>query len=254
MKTLTVSSFGYSPMKGTQHMHRRSGHLLNSFLQEDRRLCLIDITSRKVIRTVQHPELMAIEVFLDIEKASACIVFPGKKGREVKLVPQETAIGDFWGRSVTLGILDTPVNQLFSDLLRQEVSLALVEPGAILFGAPFSLIGSATIEELASQLNYPSLVHEAARFRSTFLIKTERPFEEEKWEGESFILRNERGFLPANLQNQIITVGQPIGRCAVVDSNPATGTRDLKLLKHLAKTRLLTSAGEPRLGMYAKAG
>lgn len=251
MHSLTVARFGYSPMKGAQHISRLAGNLKDGFLQEDRRLCLVDVGRRQVVRTVQHPELMAIEVFLTGGLDSACIVFPDKKRREVNLTPKQTIVCEFWGRSVELGLLHTPVNELFSRYLGRDVSLALVPPGGIFFGAPFSLLGSATVEELARQLNYPQLVQETARFRSTFLIKTERPFEEEEWEGESFILTGGKGTIPTTLQSLHITVGQPIGRCAVIDSNPFTGARDLKLLKHLAQTRPATPTGEPRLGMYA---
>lgn len=252
MHSLTVAQFGYSPMKGAQHTSRLAGNLKDGFLQEDRRLCLVDVERQRVIRTVQHPELMAIEVFLAEDLASACIVFLDKKGREVNLTPKQTIVCEFWGRSVELGLLETPVNQLFSRYLGRDVSLALAPPGGIFFGAPFSLLGSATVEELARQLNYPQLVQETARFRPTFLIKTERPFEEEEWEGKPFTLTSAWGTMPETLQGQNITVGQPIGRCAVVDSNPFTGARDLKLLKHLAQTRPATPTGEPRLGMYAQ--
>lgn len=251
MRSLTVASFGYSPMKGTRYAARLEAQVKKGFLQEDRRLCLVDVERRRVIRTVQHPELMAIEVFLTGDLASACIVFPDKKGREVNLTPKQTIVCEFWGRSVELGLLGTPVNQFFSRYLGRDVSLALASPGAILFGAPFSLLGSATVEELARQLNYPHLVQETARFRSTFLIKTERPFEEEEWEGKPFTLTSGWGTMPETLQGLHITVGAHIGRCAVVDSNPSTGARDLKLLKHLAQTRPATQTGEPRLGMYA---
>lgn len=236
-------------MKGTQHAARLAGNLKGTHLLEDRRLCLVDVAKQQVLRTVQHPQLMALKVFLDECLTTATIVFPDHKSREVLLTPAASLVCDYWGRNVELGLLDSSVNADFSRYLGKEVTLALAPAGSIIFGAPFSLLGTATLNELARQLDAPQLVKQDARFRSTFFLETERAFEEEKWSGQ--IIRLEGEAFP--LHTLEIRVGEPIGRCAVVDSNPISGVRDLKILKHLAHTRPKNTAGEPYLGMYAYA-
>src|SRR5699024_11334619 len=88
------------------------------------------------------------------------------------------------------------------------------------YGAPATMIATASLADLADRAARPELIAEAARFRATFVIDTDRPFAEEAWQGREIIL-GETG-----LGEIRVRVGAPVPRCAVVDLDPVTGQRN----------------------------
>ncbi len=251
MQTLTVSSFGFAPVKGIRHLPQQHAILTPDGAAGDRRFCVVDVDARRVLRTVQHPQLMAVQAHFTPEKEDLRLTFPGEQSRAHHLARGGSITCDYWGRSVKLYLLETTANRAFSDYLGKPVNLAESCPRGIMYGKAFSLIGTATLEELGRALEHP-LLEEHARFRSTFLIKTERPFQEDEWVGQEFSLVPETPQVPEHLADVVVRAGEGIGRCAVIDANPLTGVRDLKILKHLAGFRPRNTANEPLLGAYAE--
>ncbi|MDO4916512.1 MAG: MOSC domain-containing protein [Rothia sp. (in: high G+C Gram-positive bacteria)] len=252
MNTLTVESFGFAPIKGTRYQPQDDARLIPAGAVGDRQFCLVDVKAQKVLRTVAHPELMAVQCSISaVKKECLSIIFPGKKPTEITVSSAETLECDFWGRRVNLSLLNTEANALFSEYLRKPVVLAVAPTGGIIYGRALSLLGTATVEYLAERLQRPTLAHEHARFRSNLLIKTERPFQEDDWRNQEFKLECENTAW-TSLNNTQITVREPIGRCAVINSNPRTGILDSKLFQELAKFRPRNERGEPVAGMYAE--
>lgn len=252
MNTLTVESFGFAPVKGTQHQPQDAARLTPAGAVGDRHFCLVDVKAQKVLRTVAHPELMAVQCSISpVKKDCLNVRFPGGNPIEMVLSLAGTLECDFWGRRVNLTLLATEANALFSEYLRKPVVLAVAPTGGIIYGRALSLIGTATVEYLAERLQRPTLGHEHARFRSNLLIKTERPFEEDNWCNQEFKLECENTAW-ISLNNTQVIVREPIGRCAVINSNPRTGVLDSKLFQELAKFRPRNERGEPVAGMYAE--
>lgn len=175
-------------MKGTRHLARAQGNLDNGYVAEDRRICLVDVANQRVLRTVQHSLLMAVEAELDLSAKKLHVTFPQGLVKTVELNVSGALTCDYWGRPAELELVESPVNKIFSDYLGKDVSLALAPAGAVIYAAPFTLLGTATLDDLAQGLGHLELLDEVARFRATFLVETTVPFEEEGWEGTTVAL------------------------------------------------------------------
>jgi len=136
-----------------------------------------------------------------------------------------------------LTLTEGPHAALVSRFLGADVRLAAVPRGGVVFGDPVTLVGTATLRDLAERLGRPV---EAARFRATLLVETDEPYVEDTWLGA------EIGVGAARLR-----VGVRVPRCAVIDHDPDTGAKDLRLLRALVGSRPTNAAAEPVLGVYA---
>lgn len=233
---LVVRSAGFAPVKGMRHRPVPRLELDERGAVGDRAWCLVDVDARRVLRTVQHPTLMAVVATLD--EGSLSLTLPdGSSADGVPEASGETVTCDYWGRSVGLTLTDGPHASLMSHFLGTDVRLAAAPRGGVVFGDPVTLVGTATLDDLTERLGRPVA---AARFRATLVVETDEPHVEDTWLGA------EVGVGGARLR-----VGVPVPRCAVVDHDPDTGVKDLRLLKALVGSRPTNVAGEPVLGVYA---
>ena len=233
---LVVRSAGFAPVKGMRHRPVPRLDLDERGAVGDRAWCLVDVGARRVLRTVQHPSLMG--VVASVDGRSLALTLPD--GSSVDAVPEvsgETVTFDYWGRSVPLALTDGPHAALVSRFLGTDVRLAAAPRGGVVFGDPVTLVGTATLDDLTERLGRPV---EAARFRATLVVEADEPYVEDTWLG------TEVGVGGARLR-----VGVPVPRCVVIDHDPDTGAKDLRLLKGLVGSRPTNTAGEPVLGVYA---
>lgn len=237
---MRVIAAGYTPVKGTRHLTYDEITLEATGPVGDRRYCLVDVEARRVVRTVQHPELMAVLARrvgdrLDVTLPSGASV------SETPRASGTTYTCDYWGRDVPLELLDGPHADLFSEHLRRAVRLAAAPPGGVVFAAPVTLVGTASLRDLAARAGHPKLPEEAARFRATLVVETEEPYAADAWLGREITAGGAR-----------LRVGPGVGRCALIDADPETGTRGSRLLRTLAGYRPRNTAGEPLLAVYAE--
>ena len=233
---LVVRSAGFAPVKGMRHRPVPRLELDERGAVGDRAWCLVDVGARRVLRTVQHPSLMG--VVASVGDGSLALTLPD--GSSVDGEPEasgETVACDYWGRSVPLTLTEGPHAALVSRFLGTDVRLAGAPRGGVVFGDPVTLVGTATLRDLAERLGRPVA---AARFRATLVVETDEPYVEDTWLG------TEIGVGGARLR-----VGVPVPRCAVIDHDPDTGEKDLRLLKALVGSRPTNAVGEPVLGVYA---
>ncbi len=230
---LLVRATGLSSIKGTQHLSLRSVDLDAAGPVGDRAWCLVDVGARRVLRTVQHPSLMSVAARTD----GSALELTLPNGDAVLAQPTATSATitcDYWGRSVPLALTEGPHAALLSHHLGHEVRLAAAPRGGVVFAAPVTIVGTASLRELG-------LLDEAARFRATFVVETDEPWVEDTWVGTTFTMGAAE-----------VRVGGPVPRCAVIDHHPATGTKDRRLLRTLVATRPTNRAGEPMFGVYAE--
>ena len=233
---LIVRSAGFAPVKGVRHRPVPRLELDEGGAVGDRAWCLVDVGARRVLRTVQHPSLMG--VVASVDDANLTLTLPdGSRAHGVPQASGETLTCDYWGRSVPLTLTEGPHASLLSRFLGTDVRLAAAPRGGVVFGDPVTLVGTATVRDLAERLGRPV---EPARFRATLLVETDQPYVEDTWLGA------EVGVGGARLR-----VGVPVPRCAVVDHDPDTGVGDLRVLRALVGSRPVNAAGEPVLGVYA---
>ncbi|MBS2936606.1 MOSC domain-containing protein [Nocardioides sp. J2M5] len=237
--SLVVVSAGFSPVKGMRHLPRPGLALDELGAVGDRQWCLLDVDAARVLRTVQHPSLIGVVAEQDGD--GLAVLLPDGTGASFEPEPTgETLPCDYWGRTVELALTDGPHSELLSDYLGRPVQLAAAPRGAVVFDAPVTLLGTATLADLAARLDRPSLVSEDARFRSTLVVETSEPYVEDTWLGRT-----------VTVGSAVLRIGGPVPRCAVIDHHPETGARDLRLLKALVSHRPVNAANEPVLGVYA---
>lgn len=237
---LVIRSAGFAPVKGMRHQAHRRVELDERGPVGDRSWCLVDPKRAVVLRTVQHPSLIAVVAERDGESLS--LTLPSGESAASRPEPTgETLTCDYWGRTVELSLLDGPHSGLVSAWLGREVRLAAAPRGGVVFAGAVTIVGTASLRDLAERADCPSLVEEAARFRATLVVETDVPYVEETWLGAQVTAGAAR-----------LRVGGPIPRCAVIDHHPETGTKDATLLKTLARHRPRNSAGEPMFGVYAE--
>jgi uncharacterized protein YcbX len=233
---LVVRAAGFAPVKGMRHLSLPSVELDERGPVGDRAWCLVDVAARRVLRTVQHPSLVGVVATV----ADGVLSMTLSSGESVAAVPVPTgeALGcDYWGRTVPLALTSGPHAELCSRFLGQDVRLAAPPRGGVVFDAPVTVVGTASLRDLSTRVG--RLV-EAARFRATLVVETDEPYVEDSWLGTEVAVGR-----------AVIRIGGPIPRCAVIDHHPETGVKDARLLKALVASRPTNAAGEPMFGVYA---
>jgi uncharacterized protein YcbX len=201
----------------------------------DRAWCLVDVAARRVLRTVQHPSLVG--VVARVEDGVLSLTLPSGESVSAEPVPSgEVLECDYWGRRVPLELTSGSHAGLCSQFLGTDVRLAAAPRGGVVFDAPVTVVGTASLRDLSTRVG--RLV-EAARFRATLVVETDEPYVEDTWLGAEVAVGE-----------AAIRIGGPIPRCAVIDHHPGTGEKDARLLKALVTSRPTNKAGEPVFGVY----
>lgn len=230
-----VSRIGFAPIKGGRHRTYESVSLTRTGPVGDRAFCLIDPEVGRCVRTVENPTLLQTRaswdgVVLSVQLPSGTVVGkPAAVGEAGKV--------DYWGRSATVEHVEGPWAAAYSAYLGREVVLAACTPGEVVYGAPVSLVTSGSLARLADEVGAPCA---GVRFRATFELDTgELPSHaEDSWTD-----------LRLRLGTAEIRVRRVIPRCAVIDLNPASGVKDLDLMKALGRYR--RTHGEVGFGVDA---
>ncbi|GAA1934476.1 MOSC domain-containing protein [Nocardioides hwasunensis] len=233
---LLVRTAGFSPVKGMRHLARERVELDAHGPVGDRAWCVVDVRARRVLRTVQHPSLLAVLASADGDELTLTLP-SGETVAAPPIVSAESVTCDYWGRPVELALTGGPHAALLSDHLARDVRLAAAPRGGVVFGSPVTVIGTASLRELAERVGEPV---DSARFRANLVVETEEPWVEDSWTSTE-----------VRVGTAVLRVGGQVPRCAVVDHHPETGVRDLRLLKALVASRPTNRAGEPMLGVYA---
>jgi uncharacterized protein YcbX len=240
---MRVRRIGVTPIKGTRHQARAEIELAPSGPVGDRVFGLVDLERRQVLRTVATGSLLAVAASWQHGRLTVNL-----GGTEVTGLPRATGATagvEYWGRQITGEIVDGPWSAAFSEYLNRPVVLTANRVGDIVYGDSVSIIttGSLTALRLGAESHpFPHPAVDSARFRATFVIDTAgsryaEPSAERSWIGQDLILGSAR-----------VRVTGAIVRCAVVDLNPLTGQRDLRLLSRLPRN----AAGEPVFGLQGK--
>jgi len=232
-----IRDIGVSALKGGRHALRGRVTLGVNGPAGDREFAAVDLTAGCVLKTVEHPSLMAC----DAEWADGLLSLH-ISGRRITAKPQTDAHShtlDYWGRAVSMRVVTGPWSDALSRLLRRRVHLArIVAPGGVVFGDSVTIVTTSSLDQLARESGQRV---DTRRFRSTFTIDTKdaAAHGEDSWAGREIDVGGAR-----------LRVGSGIPRCAVIDSHPDTGARGTKLLKTLAGYR--GNGGEITFGVYAQ--
>lgn len=240
---LRVVRAGFAPIKGTRHLPHDHVVLDAQGLVGDRGFALVSVDEAdpargRVLRTVQHPSLVAVRAELAGDRLE--VELPdGETASAETVATGERLTCDYWGREVELELIGGPHAALFSRWLDRPVRLARARPGDVVFAGAVSVVATASLRDLARQAGHDAL--DAARFRPNLVVETDEPYAEDTWLGREI-----------RVGGATLRIGVPIPRCAVIDVHPETGERDARLLKTLASHRPLNRAGEPAFGVFAE--
>lgn len=219
---MRVAAVGFTPVKGMRHASYDAVVLDEHGPVGDRAFCVVNVPRRRVLRTVQNPSLVAVQARWDGRVLD--LVLPSREtASAAPSVSGERVTCDYWGREAALDLLDGPHAALVSSWLGFPVRLAAAPRGAVVYGAPVSVVSLGSLRDLGDRLGRPDLVGEAARLRATVVVDTDEPYAEEAWAGRTL-----------RLGAATVRVHATIPRCAVIDLDPVTGVVSAPLLKALA--------------------
>jgi uncharacterized protein YcbX len=234
---MRVARIGSSPLKGGRHTALESVEVSLDGVVGDRVFAVVDLASRKVLKTVENPGLLRCDarwgdgiltIAIDGEPFSAA---PQPIGDPIEL--------DYWGRPALVQVVEGPWSAALSAHLGRQVALVRARSSrALVYGAPVTIVTTSSLEELA-RLSGENV--DAQRFRATIVIETAdaAPFIEDTWAGRELAIGG-----------ATVVVERGIPRCAVIDADPVTGRSGTRLLKTLASVR--TDAGAIPFGVYAR--
>jgi uncharacterized protein YcbX len=217
---MQVARIGFTPVKGGRHRAHDSVSLSESGPVGDRAFCLIDLSRDRCLRTVENPSLLQVGASWD-----GTVLSVDLPSGTVSGAPTPSGVSrrvDYWGRDAVVSVVDGPWAAAYSSFLGRPVVLASCPPGAVVYGAPVSLVTGSSVHALASSVGAPV---DGARFRATFEVDTSTlpPYVEDGWVGRR-----------VRLGSAEVLVRRVIPRCAVIDLDPVSGARDLPLLTALA--------------------
>lgn len=218
-RAVRIERIGFTPLKGGRHVAHDAVSLVHTGPVGDRAFCLVDPARMRVLRTVENPTLVQHVVrwssgVLSVDFPSGALgAIPMPTGRVLEV--------DYWGRLARLEVVDGPWASAYSRLLGYDVVVARAAPGAVVYGAPVSLVTTESLRWVGRRVG-----HEVSgeRFRPTFVIDSgaDARRTEDAWVGRQLQVGEAR-----------LEVRSLIPRCAVIDLDPVTGERTTSLLKGL---------------------
>src|SRR5699024_9807760 len=147
-QSLDVVSVGFTPVKGRRHVRRPEARFDAEGPSGGRRYGLVDVDGRQGLETVQNPSLIGITAELRGEERE----LPLPDGRSVCAVPEpddEVLTCDYWKRRTDLILTGGPHSALVSSWLGCPVRLARAPRGDVVYGAPATMIATASLADLA---------------------------------------------------------------------------------------------------------
>ncbi|QYJ03030.1 MOSC domain-containing protein [Nocardioides panacisoli] len=234
-----VARVGCTPIKGCQHTSSDELVLDEDGPRGDRAWCLVPPEGGRVLRTIDQPRLVGVRARWDGHALD--VVLPG--GAAATGAPEQAGASlavDYWGRTIDAVPYDGPHARLLSDFLGRPVRLARVAPGAAVYGAPVSLVSTASVVDAATRAGRPDLADQPERYRATVVVEADEPYIEDQWVGHDVAIGD-----------AVVRVHGRMGRCGVVNLAPSTGDADASLLRSLADHRPQNSRGEPLLAVDA---
>ena len=216
-----VSRIGFTSLKGARHLARSFVDLSGDGPVGDRVFCLVDLARGRVLRTVENPTL--VQTRATWEAGVLTVTLPKATVEGVPAGVGETCTLDYWGRRVTLEILDGPWAAEYSTHLGYDVVMARATGGNVVYGASVSLVTTGSLDELSRRVGTRML---DSQLRATFTVHTDAADSEDAWIGRRL-----------RLGKAEIEVRSAIPRCRVIDLDPDTGVRRTDAMKALADYR-----------------
>lgn len=230
---MRVVRVGLTPLKGTRHQAQDAVELSATGPVDDRAFCLVDPGSGQVLKTVANGSLLAAAVawqhgVLTVELAGQVVTGQPVRTGEI--------VASYWGRRIRVSVVGGPWAEAFSRYLGRPVLLGWAKPRGVVYDGAVSVVTTTSLTDLhaarrhgTGRLERLDPERDSARFRSTFVVDTTgspyaEPGREQSWIGHELVLGAAR-----------VRLTGPVVRCGVVDLDPVSGHRDLRLLDALPR-------------------
>jgi uncharacterized protein YcbX len=234
-----VRRLSVTPIKGTAMTHPTSLVLNADGAMDDRRFHLAD-EDGKLVTGRRFPAMLGVRAAFDPAARLLRVEIPDADVVEAEVCAGEPMITSVYGRGVAGRRVAGPFDEALSAYLGGSVRLIEgLQPGSAQDAEPLTMVSSESIEELG-RLGGVDHGIDARRFRMTLEIDGCEPFEEERWEGRRI-----------RVGSAVIEVGASVPRCVITTLDPDTGTKDLDVLKLLARHRSGSPDSLP-FGVYAR--
>ena len=236
---MQVVQLGFAPVKGTRHLPRDEVALDEHGPVGDRAFCVVDVGRSKVLRTLSNRTLVAVRADGTARRS------PSRRPPEIPPPvrhpsPRDTVTCTYWNRTVTHALTSGPHAESLSDHLGKPVRLAASPRNGVVYGAPVSILTTASLRDLGERTGRDDLLESVSRFRMTMVVDAgDEPYAEDAWFGREL-----------KLGDAVVRVRTAVARCAQIDMDAATGDKDGSLLKTLSGYRPDTG-GEPWFGVDA---
>jgi uncharacterized protein len=214
----TVTRLSTTPVKGLLLHHPDSIELTTQGVVGDRLFYLLD-DSGKLQSCTNNAGLYGLRATYDRETRRLEIA----RGDQVLLggtIEPAMAVGpDMSGvRTLTSDVVADPVwSTFFSDVVGQRVQL-LQARGSAYDEEPVTLLGTASVAELAHQAGLPEV--DSRRFRMLIEFSSDQPHIEDSWDGKLL-----------QVGDALLRGGGPVKRCAATTRDPDSGSVNLQTLR-----------------------
>jgi uncharacterized protein YcbX len=238
--TARVAWISLTPMKATMLHLVDEAELLEAGVRGDRRFYLVGERGR-LVSNKDHGPLQLVRA--DYDEPSDTLTLRLPNGREVSApVERGEVVETTFHRTarsarLVIGPWASELSALAGTPLRiVEPELPAPDRGR---GGAATLLGTSSLERLATQLGLDRLDHR--RFRMNFGIEGIGAHEEDAWRGRR-----------VRVGEAIVIPQGHVGRCVITTQDPDTGITDVDTLKGLASYRSTLDATEPLpLGVHA---
>jgi uncharacterized protein YcbX len=214
----TVTRLSVTPVKGLSLLHPGSIELTARGAVGDRLFYLVD-DSAKLQSCTRHAGLYGLRATYDDDDRHLRVSRGGEVLLEGTVEPGRPVDIDLHGlRTLRSAAVADPVwSGFFSDAIGERVHL--IHAGAPAYDVrPVTLLGAASVEELARQAGLPEV--DARRFRMLIEFSGDTPHVEDTWNG-----------MLVEVGGAVLRALGPVKRCAAVTRNPDTGRVDLQTLR-----------------------
>lgn len=235
---LTITRLSITPIKGLMLHHPESVELTPLGVPGDRRFYLVD--EKGTLQSCTHnPGLYGLVATWDATTRWLQVA----RGEDVLIAgtvePAEAVETDMFGlRTIEADTVADPAwNVFFSDIVGRPVQLLQARDSAYDVD-PVTLLGTASVEELARRSGLPDV--DARRFRMLIEFSGGTPHVEDTWDGQR-----------ASVGDVELRVKGPVKRCAATTRDPESGAVDLQTLRLITDYR---GRQESHLGVGANFG
>jgi uncharacterized protein len=221
---MVVSRLSTTPIKGLGLFHPPSVALTQAGAAGDRRFLLIDEDDQLV--SIRHTGAF-VRAFAEYDEARGrlTITADGDHWEDDVLLGEPVTVTFYASRSVRCRVVGGGWNELLSARAGRSLRLAKVEDETGGGDAhPVTLLGEASVEELARQSGIASI--DPRRFRMLIQFTGGDPHVEDTWAGR--VLR---------IGGAVLRVGGPVPRCAATTRDPMRGNRNLQTVNMIKAYR-----------------